>query len=130
MGRAETRHSLEGRHRRQRRSAAWIIEIDSQLRRQLLLDVLRSLDRIAPVNPLGDLVRHFHWITEGAHRITDGVRPAVHLDDTGDRRLGAIVFVVDVVEHFLAPVVLDIDVDVRRLGLAIDANLREKSLEQ
>ena len=82
------------------------------------------------MDSLGDVRRQIHRIAEGAHRIADGVRPAVHLDDAGDGRLGPVVFLIDVIEHFLAPVVLDVDIDVGRLGLSIDANLREKSLEQ
>ena len=44
--------------------------------------------------------------------------------------MGAIVVVVHVVEHFLAAVVLEVDVDVGRLGLAVDARLGEKALEE
>src|SRR5688572_31760100 len=37
---------------------------------------------------------------------------------------------VDVVEHFLTPVVLDVDVDIGRLGAAFGADLGEKALEE
>src|SRR5690349_97691 len=130
VGRAQTRHSLEGRHRRQRRASTRIVEIDAQLRRQFLLYVLRAFGWITPVHALGDVVRHLHRIAEGAHRVANGVRAAVHLHDPGDGSLRAIVFAIDVIEHFLSAIVLDVHVDVGRLGLPIDADLRKKSLEQ
>ena len=44
--------------------------------------------------------------------------------------MGAVVSLVDVVEHFLAPVVLDVHIDVRRLRASFGADLGEESLEE
>ena len=81
------------------------------------------------MDSLGDIGRHLDRISERAHGIPNRIRSAIGLHDARDRRLGAIVFVVDVIEHFLASIVLDVDVDVGRLSLAIDADLRQKTLE-
>ena len=69
-------------------------------------------------------------IAERAHRVLHGGRRVEALRDRGDRGVRAVVVVVHVVEHFLATVVLEVDVDVRRLGFAVDARLGEKALEE
>src|SRR5687768_17832470 len=42
----------------------------------------------------------------------------------------AVVARIDVVEHLLAPILLDVDIDVRRLGASFRADLGQKALEQ
>src|SRR4051812_20172190 len=130
MGRTQTGHALERRRRRQHRPASRIVYIESELGSQNLLDVLRSLSWIAPVNSLGEIRRHLHRISERAHRIENRIRTAVHLDNARDRGICAIVLAIDVVQNFFAAVVLDVDNDVGSFSLSVDANLREKALEQ
>ncbi len=127
---AKTRHSLERRHRRESRFTSRVVEIETELGSESLLDVLRSLGWITPVDSLGEIRRHLDRIPERAHRIENRVGSTIHLHDAGDRRLRPVVLVVDVIEHFLPTIVLDVDVDVRSFCLTIDSDLGEKSLEQ
>ena len=73
--------------------------------------------------------RELGRISECAHAL-HGVGRAVRLRDGGDRRVRTPVRLVHVVEHLLAAVVLEVDVDVGRLGLAAHADLGDEALEE
>ncbi len=130
VGRPQSRQSLEGPDRREQRAAAWPVDVELEPLGEALADGGDGIRRLGVVQPLGELRRVLRRVAERAHRVLDGVRCPVVLDGARDRRLRPLVLVVDVVEHLLAPVVLEVDVDVRRLGLAVGALLGEEALEQ
>ena len=86
-----------------------------------------SGDRLVPE---GEALRHcIHLVRRHAERSSDvahrAFRPIAD-HGGGDGRTGAAVFLVDVLDHLLAPLVLEVDIDVRRLvPLA-----RDEALEQ
>src|SRR5437660_6486 len=64
--------------------------------------------------------------TEDLAEVAQRAARAVHDDGRGERRALAAVLAVDVLQHLLAPLVLEIDVDVGRLA----ALARDEALEQ
>ena len=74
--------------------------------------------------------RELRRITERAHHVLHRGRRVVQLRHRGDRRVLPPVMVVHVVEHFFAPVHLEVDIDVGRLGAPVGAHFRQESLEQ
>ena len=101
-------------------------EVDDGVRDPVLGRLRRRRDRSPPVDPLRPRVLLAGRVAERlghvAHRRLGAVR-----DDVGDlRRVVAAVLAVDVLDDLLAPVALDVDVDVRR-PVALG---RQEALEQ
>ena len=100
----------------EQRPAARAARCRRRARRRLAGIGVDASRRLVAVHALRDLERLLGRIAERAHRVLHGGRRVEALRDRRDRRVRAVVVVVHVVEHFLATVVLEVDVDVRRLG--------------
>ncbi len=88
---------------------------------------LFAFPRIEPVDPLGDRVHLVQAQPQRLANVTDGRARAIGDHLGGDGGPLAAVFLVDVLEDLLAALVLEIDVDVRRLvALAADEALEEQ----
>src|SRR5687768_745366 len=79
-----------------------------------------------PVEALGELVEHVETEAERFADIAHRAAAAIGDHRRGHPRALAAIFSIDVLNHLLAPLVLEIDIDVRRLA----AGCGEKSLEQ
>ena len=90
-------------------------------------DVVAVADGLVPIGRLGPPVELVGRVTEGLADVADSRAVAVR-DDVGD--LGgvpAVVLLVDVLDHLLAPAGLDVEVDVRR---ALAGRAQEPGEEQ
>src|SRR5690606_5430787 len=128
--RAQTRHVVEGLQCRQQSTTAWIVQLEAVLLRHTALQLLRELRRLPVVRTLRQREDEIGGVAERAHHVLQRRRPVVQLRDRRDRGVRATVAVVHVVEYLLAAVHLEVDVDVRRLRLAVRAHLREETLEE
>ncbi len=90
---------------------------------------LGIVDRIAAPAPddAGERCRHVGREAQGLPHLADGAARAIAAHHRGHPRALAAVFAVDVLDHLLAPLMLEIDVDVGRLvALAADEALEEQ----
>src|SRR6185295_13193718 len=82
------------------------------------------------MDSLGELERELGGITQDPHGIEQRIGRTIVLHGAGDGRTGSLPVAIGIVEQLFPAVVLDVEVDVRRLGLAIYPHLGEKALEQ
>jgi len=87
-----------------------IAEVEAFRRGELLEAILAAW----PPGRLGQPPRHVLREPEGFADFADGAAPAIADDGADDRRAVAAVAVVDVLDDLLAPLMLEIDVDVGR----------------
>ena len=111
-------------------AAARIVEREAELLCQRVAHVLGPLGRIVAMDALGQRERQLGRIAEDAHGVEERVGRAVVLHRAGDRRAGALPAAVGVVEQLFPPVVLDVEIDVGRFGLAVHPHLGEEALEE
>ncbi len=117
-------------HDGEHRAAAGVVERQAELRRQRVAHVRRALCSLVPMNPLGQHEGELGRVAENPHGVEEGVGGAVVLHRTGDCRAGALPLAVGVVEQLFPPIVLDVEVDVGGLGLAVHPYLGEEALEE
>ena len=118
MARETDQRIHDGEHARHER-IAWI---EAGLAQAFFLDV-------PPVPPRHALREAVHLLEREPERLADIAHRALRAigdDGGGERRAVAAVFFVEVLDHFLAPLVLEVDVDVGRLvALAGDEALEQ-----
>jgi hypothetical protein len=128
--RAQARQPLEGGHRLDERGAARGGHVEPVRGGEPAPQRLRAVGGVDVVQALAERVRHVHRHAVGAADVLHGRRRRVGLHHAGDGGVGAAVARVHVVEELLAPVVLDVDVDVGRLGQPVGARRGEEALEE
>src|SRR5205807_9264118 len=90
-------------------------------------DTLRhGLAPVPPLHGFGDTPLQLGIESEDLGEVAQRAARAVHDDCRGDRRPLAAVLAIDVLNDFLAPLVLEVDIDVRRLI----ALTRDEALEE
>ena len=89
--------------------------------------IVRQAFAIAP-DGLGERRGHVRRQSQHLADLADGAARAVMDDGRADRRAVAPVAVVDVLDHLLAPLVLEIDVDVGRLAAVLRDEAREQQI--
>src|SRR5882724_6967477 len=117
-------------HDRENRPAAGLVQRDPELLCQGVADVCRAIGGLVLMEPLGELEGELRGIAQRPHRVEQRIGRAVVLHRAGDGRTGALPLAVGIVEQLLAAVVLDIEIDIGRLGLPVYPHFGEKALEQ
>ena len=130
VGGAEPGEVVAALHDGEHGAAAGVVEREAELPGQRVAHVLGPFGGLVAVDPLGELERKLGGVAQDAHGVEERVGRAVVLHGAGDGGAGAVPAAVGVVEQLLPPVVLDVEVDVGRLGLPVHPHLGEEALEQ
>ncbi len=97
---------------------------------QALGQDLSAVKATDPVQAFGEFEGQFRRVAKGPHCVLDGGTGAVDLGDPGNGGVGPLIAPVHVVEYFLAPVVLEVDIDIGRFGHAVDPGFGQEPFEQ